>query len=554
MKRGIFLATMILLVTLLFLSACSGSTQTTSTTATSPTTSVAPSSSTPPATSTTSATTSTTKPPTSTGAAKYGGTLRLSRFTAEGVSLGDPANQRGMNSWWQSTPALEPLLRTGATGELIPWLATAWTVDAPTNTINLTIRQGVKFHDGTPLNAQAVAWNIQYRMDAKMPAFGSFASVAATDDNTVKITLKSWDSTVLYNLASGPGLIISPTNYQKNGAQYAADHPVGTGAFVFASWDKNNKVTYTKNTNYWQPGKPYLDSIVWQTIPDMNTKALSFVSGELDVVVTIDLPQVQTIEAAGFKPVLQPVSGGADGFIPSSNDPSSPWNNVKVRQAAAYAINNDEFVSAIFGELGQAVNQFVPKGNWAYNPDVVGYPYNPAKSKQLLTEAGYASGFDTVFYGFQDATMNKRVLAIVDYLKKVNINCSVQIISPAEMTDRQSNGQGWNGLIWDSLGQSMDVTDTLNRYYTGGSKNFVSMLHPADFVKGIQDAVASPDFPTKQKLVQNVMKLLTDTYSLMLLQDTRLDVAFEQKYIMNSGILKTPNTQMWTPEDCWLNK
>jgi peptide/nickel transport system substrate-binding protein len=539
-KRVLIILIAILLVAVVILGACTKTTPTTTTAAPAPTT--------------TAPKPTTTTPAPTTVTPKYGGTLRVSRFTGEGVSLGDPLNHRGMNSWFQSTPCLEPLLRADASGVLIPWLATAWKEDVASKSITLTIRQGVKFHDGTPLNAEAVAWNLQYRMDAKMAAMKSFAKVETVDVNTVRITFTSWDSTVINNLASGPGLIISPTNYQKNGADYAADHPVGTGPFKFADWKKNNVITYTRNPDYWQPGKPYLDSIEWYTIPDMNTKAMSFIAGELEAVITIDLPQLQTIKAAGFTPILMPVSGGADGFVFSSANTSSPWNNLKVRQAAAYAINVEEFTSALFGELGLAVNQFVPKGNWAYNADVAGYPYNPDKAKQLLTEAGYPNGFTTVFNGFQDPTMNNRVLAVQDYLKKIGITCDVQIISTAQHTDKTTNGLGWDGLIWDSLGQSTDVIDTLNRYYGASDKNFVSMLKPPDWTKAIQDAVAAPDFPTKQKLAKDLMKMMVDTYCLMLLQNTRMDVTFEQKYVRDAGFTRSINTQMWTPENCWLDK
>jgi ABC-type transport system substrate-binding protein len=552
-KKGYLAILAVILVTIFIFASCAKTTPSPTTSAPAPTTSKPA-----PTTSAPAPTTTAPKPTTTTPAAgtpKYGGVLRLSRFTNEGVSLGDPLNHRGMNSWWQSSECLETLLRTGASGELTPWLATAWKEDVATKTLTLTIRQGVKFQDGTPFNAEAVRWNMQYRMDAKMPSYASFASVQAIGDDTVKITFKNWDSTVIYNLASGPGLMISPDNFLNNGAAYAADHPVGTGPFKFVSWDKNNKITYARWDGYWQKGKPYLDGIVWYTIPDMNTKALSFLNGELDVVITMDLPQVQMIEKAGYKPFLAPVSGGADGFIPSSANASSPWNKLEVRQAAAYAINVDEFEKALFGELGMSsYNQFVPKGNWAYNPNVAGYPYNPDKAKQLLSAAGYPSGFKTPFLGFQDATMNNRVLAIAEYLGKVGITSDIQIISNAELTDRQTNGRGWNGLIWDSLGQSMDVTDTLNRYYGASDKTFVSMLKPADWVQGIKDAVAAPDFATKQKIVQNLMYLVSDKYCLMLLQGTRLDDTFEQKNVHDTGITRTPNTQMWTPEDAWIDK
>jgi len=109
-------------------------------------------------------------------------------------------------------------------------------------------------------------------------------------------------------------------------------------------------------------------------------------------------------------------------------------------------------------------------------------------------------------------------------------------------------------VIINSLGQSTDVIDTMNRFYKGGGLTFVSMATPADFLQLIKDAVAAPDFATKQKLTRDLMKSMVDTYALQLLLDTRLDVAVEQKYVRDSGFLKSINTQMWTPENCWLDK
>jgi peptide/nickel transport system substrate-binding protein len=550
-KKGLFLILAVILVAALALTACGEKTPTATSTAPAATTTATPKTTTPAVTTTTKPAATTTAPA---GQPKYGGTMRISRFTSEGVSLGDPLNHRGMNSWFMAGPALETLLRADASGALVPWLATAWNQNVSAKTITLTIRQGVKFHDGTPLNAEAVRWNMQYRMDAKMAAYTSFAAVKTVNTDTVEITLKTWDSTVINNLASGPGMIISPENYLNNGAAYAADHPIGTGPFIFKEWKKNSLVVYEKNPSYWQSGKPYLNRIEWVTIPDMNTKAMSFISGELETIITVDQPQVTTVKNAGFVPVYQSVSGGADGYVFSSATTTSPWNNLKARQAANYAVNKDEYVKAIFGDLGTAVNQFVPKGNWAYNPDVVGYPYNVDKAKQLLAEAGYSAGFSTVLIGSQDATMNKRVLALQDYFKKVGINAEVKITADALVREMTTTGVGWEGVIINSLGQSTDVIDTMNRFYKGGGQTFVSMLTPPDYVKLITDAVAAPDFATKQKLTQALMKSFVDTYCLQLLLDTRLDVAVEQKYVKNSGFLKSLNTQMWTPEECWLDK
>lgn len=137
----------------------------------------------------------------------------------------------------------------------------------------------------------------------------------------------------------------------------------------------------------------------------------------------------------------------------------------------------------------------------------------------------------------------------------MGINLDVQIIQPAQATDMTMQGKGWEGLISASLGTSTDVVDTLSRYYSGvNNLMFPSMLIPADYKQAIQDAIAAPDFATKQKLTQNLMKMFTDTYCLQLITDTRYDNAFEQKWVHDSGILRSVNTQMWTPETAWISK
>jgi ABC-type transport system substrate-binding protein len=391
-------------------------------------------------------------------------------------------------------------------------------------------------------------------IDGKSAAAKNYASVEALDANTVRINLSQWDSTALGSLASGPGMMISPTAYQKNGADWAANNPTGTGPFKLAKWEKGNMVVYTRNPDYWQKGKPYLDEIQWITIADMNVKAMAFRALELDIVMTMDAPQIKTLTDNGYTTLHQVIGSGCDGYVFSSGNPDSPWANLKVRQAAMHAVDTREYTAAIFGNEAEPANQLVGKNHWAYNPDIAGYPFNTDKAKQLLNEAGYKDGFKSVIYGSQDPTMNKRVLAIQAYLKKVGINLEVNIISDAQAREMTSQGKGWEGLIIASLGTTTDVLDTLNRFYAGGGMAFKSMLTPDDYLKAIKEATAASDFATKQKLTKDLMKMYVDQYCLMMTLDTRFDNAFEQANVRDSGILRSANTQMWTPEDAWIQK
>jgi peptide/nickel transport system substrate-binding protein len=191
-------------------------------------------------------------------APRYGGTLRLSDY-GNGASIGWPAKMLPVVSMRQASPTVEPLFRTDNTGKPAPWLATGFTNDVVAKTLTLTLRKGIKFHDGTDFNAEAVKWNLDQCMSAKSSGTEMFKSIDVIDDYTVRIHLSDWDSTLTGNLAQPLGMMISPTAYKKNGQEWCAKNPVGTGPFQFVSWEKDVRTISKKFDGYWQKGKPYLD-------------------------------------------------------------------------------------------------------------------------------------------------------------------------------------------------------------------------------------------------------------------------------------------------------
>jgi peptide/nickel transport system substrate-binding protein len=161
---------------------------------------------------------------------RYGGTLTMSDFVEE-PNIGYPPKMFRPPAMRQSGPALETLLRIDMTGKPIPWLATAIKEDPKAMTVTLTIRKGVKFHDGTDFNAEAVKWNLDQQVADKGLGTDNIKSVEILNDSTVRINLTAWDSTFTSNLAQPTGLMISPAAFKKNGKDWCANNPVGTGPF-----------------------------------------------------------------------------------------------------------------------------------------------------------------------------------------------------------------------------------------------------------------------------------------------------------------------------------
>jgi len=196
---------------------------------------------------------------------------------------------------------------------------------------------------------------------------------------------------MLSNLTMVAGCAVSPTAFDKNGEDWCRNHPVGTGPFEFVSWERDKVLKYKKFNNYWMTGKPYLDGLEYYVIADNTTRQMSLRRGEIDVAHNLDLQDIKGLEKDGFV-ITRLLEGGnacSTGLVPDSANPKSPFADIRVRQATAYAIDQEGLVAGVLMGEGAVSNQYTFKGQWGYNPDVVGYPYNPDKAKKLLADAGY---------------------------------------------------------------------------------------------------------------------------------------------------------------------
>ena len=443
-------------------------------------------------------------------APKYGGILKW--HVAEPFSLGYPGTMTGQTDGQTSSVCLETLFRFDANGDMVPLLATDWKADPAAKTITITLRKGVKFHDGTDFNASVCKWNLdQYKLGGR-PELKKVTSVDVVDDYTVRISLSVFDNTIVTSLSNSgdAGRMISPTAFNKNGGKaWCEKNPVGTGPFQFVSWQKEVAIKWKRFDGYWD-GKPYLDGIENLRIADTTVQLMAFKAGDLHMMIP-DPKVAKSLEAENKYNFAVPPEGQVPALAGFARDPKSPFADLRVRQALAYAVDVKTLSNAIGLGYWVVQNQWSIPGTWGYSPTVVGYPYNPQKAKDLLAKAGYPNGFKTSvsFYNMTPLYIDE-MSAIQLQLKAGGIDATLNPLQRPGFAEMASLGKGWNGIV---RMQGYSSPDPLVKYAgVAGGQEFAGVFLPTEFTALYTQATQAPNFATKQKLVHQLMKVATDKY------------------------------------------
>jgi peptide/nickel transport system substrate-binding protein len=456
MKKTLFILLGFILVISMLLVACK-STATTTTTTTKPTTTTT--------TTTTKPTTTTSTAPTSTTATaptgdKYGGTWTEALTVAPSRPIGYPP-EAAPDSYTDSSPAIETLVRAQLDGTVTPLLATSWTPSADGLSITFALRKGVKFHDGSDFNADVAVWNLNLNLTAKVSGTTQWKSIEKVDDYTIRINFIAAGNTNLIGLSAGCTQQISKAYVDKNGISGAEWHPVGTGSFIFKSYETGSKITYTRNPNYWDPTKPYLDSIVMSVIADTTVQKLAFQKGDINRLPTQGLDAL-TLQQTNLY-TMKTMPGGTFLLIPDSNIATQPWSNINVRLAASYALDRDSLAKALgFGFLKVAY-QIYPGYADTHINNLVPTSFNQAKAKDLLRQAGYPNGFKTTIHSFGRIVPNDYSTAVAAQLRSVGLDISTDFPEAGAYDNLRYNG--WSdGLLNHGLSTFADHNQVFTFY------------------------------------------------------------------------------------------
>jgi ABC-type transport system substrate-binding protein len=474
----------------------------------SPTTTVATTAAT-----TTTATTAATTAATSTipAGVKTGGTVNM--YLPSDTTSYYPATMTGTDG--QLAFSIETLFRFDRQYNLVPLLATSWKADAAAKTITITLRQNVKFQDGSDFNAAVCKWNMdQYRAGSR-PELKLVTSVDVVDPYTVRMNLSSFDNTIVTSLgnSSDAGRMISKQSFEKNGGiEWASKNPVGTGPFQFVSATKDVGAVWKRFDGYWG-GKPYLDGISMKRYADANVALMDFKAGNLDILGGLSPQNAVTIQSdkARYKVVVPPY-GQVPAFSGFGTDPNSMFSKLEMRQAISYSLDVKTWTAAMGLGFWTVQNSWAVPGTASYNDAIVGYPYNPTKAKALVAQAtGSSAPYKTTlsFYANSQATIDENVV-LQGFLNLGGFDVTLNPLQRPAYSDMASNGKGWTGIIRQ---QGYSHPDPLVKYAgVMAGQEFKGTILPPELVDTYQKALTATDQANKIALTKQFLAMAVDKY------------------------------------------
>jgi peptide/nickel transport system substrate-binding protein len=391
-------------------------------------------------------------------------------------------------------------------------LAESWEI--PDNiTYIFYLRKGVRFHDGTEFNAEAVKWNFERMLSDYSQVrtlFDVIDTIELIDDYTVKIKLKHPYAPFL-DLVASNALMVSPAAVEKMGNEGFQKHPVGTGPFVFETLDRQKgELVFVKNENYWRESRPYLDKIIIREIPDDQTRLFALQTGDIDYdnnVLTSNMDELRKTGNIKFVSILG--KSNTIDFL-TFNCQEEPFNNKKVRQAVSYALDQ-ETIAQFIGHT-ELIYGPLPDTSWGSNPDKPVRKYDPEKARKLMIEAGYENGFSVKLKTWSnDPKRDDLALIVKEMLAEININVEIEVLETGTLFQQlMQNDFAFASMHWGG-GGSLDPNGNLQLLFDSRSMyNWISNYRNIEVDTLLQQALEITDRSERQKLYWKAEELIIE--------------------------------------------
>jgi peptide/nickel transport system substrate-binding protein len=451
---------------------------------------------------------SATSAPAAAAAPKRGGTLKVA-LSSDIIGI-DPHGASAGVDRNVYTSVYNALVAPDKNLNIVPDLAESWTTPDPT-TYLFKLRPNVKFHDGTPFDADAVKKNFDWILDPanaspRKPEIDDIDQVTVVDPATVKISLKTAFAPFLSIISDRAGYMVSPTARAKYGKDYPRN-PVGTGPFQFVEWVKDDHATFKRFDGYFESGIPYLDQITYRPIPDLGVGLTELKTSNVDFLYMIDPKDVSDIKSTSGIAYLEGPGVGYTGLW--INTAKGPLSNKALRQAVSLAVDRDALLAAVYFGIGQIAQGPIPPGSTSYDASVPYVKRDLAAAKQKLAEGGQPNGFSMVLKGQSGSPVTDKIVQLIQaQLGEIGIQVQIQtvefgaLLKAGEQGDFDALSLGWSGRI-DPDGNIEPIFQTKGAFNYG---KYTSQAVDDGIVKERQTA----DAATRKQVFQEIQKTIND--------------------------------------------
>jgi len=494
---------------------------------------------------------------------EYGGTLIYAQG-ADADAL-DPHMTTLGNSADVIVNVFDGLVRFKAgTTEIEPALATDWEISDDGLEYVFHLREGVEFHDGTAFNAEAVVFDIERQLDSDHPYYlegsypyagfslGMIDEVTAVDEYTVKFRLENPYAPFLKNLAMFATMIVSPEAVKEYGEDIFKN-PVGTGAFKFVEWVRDDHITLEANEDYWD-GRPYLDELIFTVIPNNQTRLLELEEGNIHLMEGLNPTDIERVRDNEELDLLE-APGLNIGYIALHNE-KEPFDNKNVRKAMNYAINKEEIAEYLMGGQATVAKGPLPPTIWSYDESLEGYPYDPDEAKRLLEEAGYGDGFEFTLRTYSAPRSYNPVgarlaTAVQQYLSQVGIDAEIEQLEWGTYIEEGKAGKH-TAAFFGWIADNGDPDNFLNVFFNSdnrGSTNRAFYVNE-EVDRLLEEAQQITDEAEREELYQEVQQIVVDDAPFVFLNHMKMQIPI-RKSVENYVLYPTNNKyfhKVWLDE------
>lgn len=405
-------------------------------------------------------------------------------------------------------PAFDALIGYDpATLEFGPGLAESWEFNEDYTQLTLSLREGVKFHDGTDLTAESAVASLQrFKDQGQYPYLDDVTTFEVVAPNQIRLTMAAPNASMVAILASRAGMLVSTAAADQVSAEEFNRAPVGAGAFRLVEWRSGDRLIYERFEDYWNPDAIHLDRIEMRVIPDRQAAVNALLNGEIHFSEGLDGSDLARLEGNADLEVSTPI--GLWYYQIYMNLSQEPLDDPLVRRAIAHAIDRDLLIEGAVNGLGEPAWYFLPEVHWAYDPEMTGvYEYDPDESRRLLAEAGHPDGVTFTVTHQPSPTETRRIEIVQAMLSEVGIEMQLNPMDLNQGITEYFENQNFNAALFAYPGN----LDPAEIYFSKFDKNQFTNVAKREF-PGMQALLAEARATTDTEELRDIFRQMNEIY------------------------------------------